>query len=264
MLHARPVALRSASFLEHLHSIRARSCKQGNGQGHRRRRNFSCEAEQHSSATLQRGQMDPQAVPEALSQVELLMQQGSRMTSVAQAVWAGFAREGDTVVDATCGNGHDSKWLAQAVGPTGMLYAFDIQEDAIRSTRAVLEDEVDPARLPTLEVVRACHSTLKEQVRGPVRLVCFNLGYLPGGDREVISRPSTTREAVEAALDLLQPSGLVSVLCYTGHPGGREEYEVVRQLGSQQHPDSFTVFENRILSRPNAPVLLLFWKRPAQ
>lgn len=45
--------------------------------------------------------------------------------------------------------------------------------------------------------------------------------------------------------------------------GGREEYEVVRQLGSQQHPDSFTVFENSILSRPNAPVLLLFWKRPA-
>ena len=54
---------------------------------------------------------------------------GARQTCVCpvQAVWAGFAREGDTVVDATCGNGHDSKWLAQAVGPTGTLYAFDIQ-----------------------------------------------------------------------------------------------------------------------------------------
>ncbi len=44
-----------------------------------------------------------------------------------QAIWAGFVREGDTVVDATCGNGYDSKWLAHAVGPTGTLFAIDIQ-----------------------------------------------------------------------------------------------------------------------------------------
>ncbi len=49
------------------------------------------------------------------------------MPVTAQAAWAGFVRTGDVVVDATCGNGLDSLWLARAVGRSGKLYAFDIQ-----------------------------------------------------------------------------------------------------------------------------------------
>ena len=64
---------------------------------------------------------------EPLSELERLMLQGGRMTNVAHAVWRRFVRPGDTVVDATCGNGHDCKWLAHAVGPSGRLVAFDIQ-----------------------------------------------------------------------------------------------------------------------------------------
>ena len=61
------------------------------------------------------------------AELERLMLEGGRMTSIAQAVWTRFVRPGDTVVDATCGNGHDTKWLAQAVGPSGRVFAFDIQ-----------------------------------------------------------------------------------------------------------------------------------------
>ena len=35
------------------------------------------------------------------------------------------------------------------------------QRDAIRSTRAVLEDEVDPARLPAVQFVQGCHSSMQ-------------------------------------------------------------------------------------------------------
>lgn len=56
---------------------------------------------------------------------------------------------------------------------------------------------------------------MKEQAQ----LVCFNLGFLPGGERELITKPGTTIAAIQAALDIVQPSGLVSVLAYTGHPG---------------------------------------------
>lgn len=58
------------------------------------------------------------------------VQRSRRYSGSAQAVWAGFVRQGDVAVDATCGNGHDSKWLAEAVGPQGKLYAFDIQARA--------------------------------------------------------------------------------------------------------------------------------------
>ena len=54
-----------------------------------------------------------------------------------QAIWAGFVRQGDTVVDATCGNGYDSKWLAQVVGPTGTLFAIDIQVQPIGTLFAI-------------------------------------------------------------------------------------------------------------------------------
>lgn len=59
--------------------------------------------------------------------LEQLLLDGARMTSIAHATWSHFVREGQTVVDATCGNGHDTKWLAETVGPTGRLFAFDIQ-----------------------------------------------------------------------------------------------------------------------------------------
>lgn len=61
------------------------------------------------------------------SPLEELLLQGSRVTGIAQNAWEQFVREGYTVVDATCGNGFDSKWLAEKIGPQGQLVAFDIQ-----------------------------------------------------------------------------------------------------------------------------------------
>jgi ubiquinone/menaquinone biosynthesis C-methylase UbiE len=46
---------------------------------------------------------------------------------------------GDTVVDATCGNGRDAVKLASLVGSSGVLHAFDIQEAAVETTRQLLQ-----------------------------------------------------------------------------------------------------------------------------
>ena len=50
-----------------------------------------------------------------------------RVTTLAHQIWRQVLREGDTAIDATCGRGSDSLWLANAVGPKGTVYAFDIQ-----------------------------------------------------------------------------------------------------------------------------------------
>ncbi|BDA41453.1 Putative rRNA methylase YtqB [Coccomyxa sp. Obi] len=183
------------------------------------------------------------------------------MTAIAQSAWQQLIKEGMTVVDATCGNGNDAKWLAERIGPQGQLFALDIQEDAIRSTKAVLEDEVDPQRLPHVRFIHGCHSTLKEHVQA-AHLVCFNLGFLPGGDREVISRPDTTVAAIKAAMSILEPRGVISILAYVGHPGGIEEYQAVQEVAKQVNPQEFSALEQRILNRPNAPVLIMLWRRP--
>lgn len=53
------------------------------------------------------------------------------------------------------------------------------------------------------------------------RLVAFNLGYLPGGDKTLITVPHTTEMALRAASKLLESKGLISIIVYVGHPGGR-------------------------------------------
>ena len=52
--------------------------------------------------------------------------------------------EGDVAVDFTMGNGGDTLFLSKTVGESGRVYAFDIQEEALISTRAYLEENNAP------------------------------------------------------------------------------------------------------------------------
>jgi hypothetical protein len=82
---------------------------------------------------------------------------------------------------------------------------------------------------------------LPETVRGKVRAVMFNLGYLPGGDKQRTTAIVTTLAALEQAREMLAPGGVISVLAYTGHPGGREEAEAVKAWSATLTPDYYNV-----------------------
>lgn len=145
---------------------------------------------------------------------------------------------GGIAVDATAGNGHDTLFLARSVGPGGRVYAVDLQERAIAATRARLAEAglEDRVRLCTAD-----HETLAERVdpddRGRVAAVMFNLGYLPGGDHTLITRPPTTLAALEAGRALLAPGGRMTILAYTGHPGGADEAAAVRAWATGSTPE---------------------------
>ncbi len=173
-----------------------------------------------------------------------------------------FLRErlkaGDRVADATCGNGRDTLLLAQLVGEAGRVWAFDLQEEALAATGELLAAH---GVLDRVELVRAGHEWLAEVVDGPLAAVVFNLGYLPGGDRRVITRPATTLPALAAALGLLAPGGLLLVVIYTGHDGAREEEESVTNWATALEPRSFNVWASRQLNRSAAaPYLVLVEK----
>jgi hypothetical protein len=141
---------------------------------------------------------------------------------LAQAWIAGRLRDGAVAVDATAGNGQDTVFLAGQVGPAGRVIAYDVQEVAILRTRERLEAAGLSDRV---ELRLACHRGLGADA--PFQAVMFNLGYRPGGDAAWITRPESTLPALEAAAAGLLPGGLVTVVCYPGHPGGREEAEAV-------------------------------------
>ena len=46
---------------------------------------------------------------------------------LAQEILERSVLPGDAVIDATMGNGHDTAFLCRAVGPSGRVYAFDVQ-----------------------------------------------------------------------------------------------------------------------------------------
>lgn len=158
---------------------------------------------------------------------------------------------GSLAVDATAGNGHDTLFLADGVGAGGHVYALDIQEEAALNTRKRLEAAGLADRVTVL--VRG-HQDMDKLVNEPVDAVMFNLGFLPGSDRSVITRPDTTREGIKSALRILKPGGRLSVVAYTGHPGSREEAEEVAGLLARLDLREFNVqkmvFWNSLVPSP--------------
>ncbi len=133
---------------------------------------------------------------------------------------------GGLAVDATAGNGHDTLFLARALGPHGRVHAFDVQAEALENTHRRLQ-AAGVERRVVLHL--SGHERLLEKLpsEGCACAVLFNLGYLPGGDKRLTTHAETTLTALEQALRALAPDGLLSVLAYRGHPGGRAEAEAV-------------------------------------
>jgi predicted methyltransferase len=161
------------------------------------------------------------------------------LTRVAHEQLREIIRPGDRVIDATAGNGHDTLFLAECVGPEGRVTAFDIQRTALDATRARLETAgvADRCRL-----VHAGHERMTDQVPGDwvggVAVVMFNLGYRPGGDKTVVTRPRTTLAAMAQAVRLLRVGGALSVMTYRGHGGGNDE-EVEVEAWLARLPDGY-------------------------
>ncbi len=164
-------------------------------------------------------------------------------------------REGDTAVDCTLGNGHDTCYLASLVGETGRVIGFDLQPDAVARTEERLREA---GLLERCELRCAGHERIAEFVTRPVRCIVFNLGWLPGGDKSVTTLWPTTRRAVTDALSLLAPMGLLTLCAYPGHAAGEEELRGLRELLASLRPQDFNVLHQRFLNAgPGAPECFL-------
>lgn len=153
------------------------------------------------------------------------------LTELAHQYLAEHVAVGDVVIDATCGNGYDTVLLAQLVGEAGQVVACDLQPQAIQQT------ETRCSGLKQVEYRLGDHAETFEQLRTEyeerVSAIVFNLGYLPGGDKEKTTQVPTTLKALSAGKKLLKSGGIFSILAYVGHPGGTIEDEAVRQLLSE-------------------------------
>lgn len=173
-----------------------------------------------SDPSHQPGQTDPSAGPRPCGLPNAV--------KLARDLVGRHLRAGDVAVDATVGNGHDTLWLASLVGPGGLVIGCDVQPAAIASGRARLEAA---GMLPRVRLVTGDHARLADwiepAVRPRVRVVMFNLGYLPGSDKTVTTRCDSTLAALSALAVWLPPGALVTVVAYPGHEGGAAERDAV-------------------------------------
>lgn len=183
-------------------------------------------------------------LPSVLQQAKLLMR--DRLTA------------GGIAVDATVGNGHDTLFLAECVGESGRVFGFDIQKEALASATARLS-EAGVIRRVTL--FHAGHERWSEvlppTLKGRIQAVTFNLGYLPGGDKRIVTRPDTTIQALDAAFSWLAPGGIIAAVLYSGHPGGKEERDRVLRWASDLDQRRGQALWCRFLNQQNDPPTLL-------
>ena len=159
-------------------------------------------------------------------------------------------REGDTVVDATMGNGHDTELLAELVGETGKVYAFDIQLLAIENTNTRLKELGFEDRA---ELILDGHENIDIHIKEKVKFIIYNLGYLPKGDHTITTNSNTTIGSIEKGLNLLQLGGMILVVMYPGHESGLLEKLAIEDFSSALNQKEFSVASIRFINQVNNP-----------
>lgn len=183
---------------------------------------------------------------------------------LAHHYWEALLEEGDWAIDATCGNGRDSLKLTELLlkcGSNSGLIALDIQPIAIKNTQELLAKSLGEEKLSRVHFYCQSHASfppLSEEK--PIRLIVYNLGYLPKGDKTLTTLTTSTLESLEQAKNRIVPGGAICITCYPGHSeGALEEHALLKELSSFS-PEEWNICFHQFLNRNASPSLLLLQK----
>lgn len=173
--------------------------------------------------------------------------------SLAQLWMSHFIHEGNFCIDATAGRGNDTAFLCELVGEKGKVIAFDIQEEAVMSTKTLLAQKGLEA-----EVYLESHTQMDQYAQaGTVDGIMFNFGYLPGGDHQICTHKEDSILAIEKALDLIKVQGVIGLCIYHGGDTGFEEKEAIMAYLKTINPKKYTVLVHDFYNKPNFPPIFV-------
>ena len=165
-------------------------------------------------------------------------------------------KQGGVYIDATMGKGNDTLLLCEMAGEQGEVFAFDIQEDAIRITSELLESHGYTERI---HLIQDGHENMDQYVsEGTVDAICFNFGYLPGGDHQIATKAKTSVLAIEKGLKILKTGGMMSLCIYSGGDTGFEEKDAILEYLKTIPSKEYTVITNQYFNRENNPPIPVF------
>ncbi|MCC5909868.1 MAG: class I SAM-dependent methyltransferase [Clostridiaceae bacterium] len=183
-----------------------------------------------------------------------------RPTEFAHIAIESKIQKGSVVIDATLGNGYDTLFLYNIVGNEGKVFSFDIQVQSLQNTEALLQKH--NLQHSSITLIHDGHENIKKYVNERIDAAMFNLGYLPKGNKDIITKPDTTIKAISTVLELLNRGGIISIVIYYGHKGGIHEKNCVLDYIETLTYEEYTVLQcDYINHENNPPVVLLIEKK---
>ncbi len=170
---------------------------------------------------------------------------------LAHEFLSAHVKSGDLCIDCTAGRGNDTAFLCSLVGDGGRVLAFDIQPEAVESTKALLNER---GYADVGEVYLESHANVDRYAEeGTVKAAVFNFGWLPGGDHSINTRADSSVEALKKCLKLLTPDGIMSLSVYYGRDTGTEERDAILGFLRGLPLREYTVIVSEFANRPNDP-----------
>lgn len=195
-----------------------------------------------------------------MNEVEEYMRKSNRnpsqITQWCHTIIMSCAKRGGVYIDATMGKGHDTEFLCRLAGETGSVLAFDIQKEAILFTEERLKKQ---GILNRASLILDGHEHMEKYAdEETVDVICFNFGYLPGGNHRIATKAATSLEAIEKGLKLLKPGGMMSLCIYSGGDTGFEEKKEILEYLKDISSEKYIVIVNAYYNRGNHPPLPVF------
>lgn len=162
-----------------------------------------------------------------------------------------FTLDKEIAIDATLGNGFDTDFLSNLFNK---VYAFDIQEEACSNYIKNKKDNVI--------VINDSHHLFKNYIYEGVSCIMYNLGFLPGGDKNITTLHKTSLESIKEGLDLLKSGGIMTICIYRGHYEGKIEESCILEYLKTLPKNQFGVMIQSYLNRQEiSPLLVVVEKK---
>jgi methylase of polypeptide subunit release factors len=184
----------------------------------------------------------------------------TNMLSAAKRLFELSIKENGIYADFTMGNGNDTLYIKKMC-PSGKIYAFDIQKEALEITKKLLEYEncLDE----NVHLICDSHARFKKYIPEFAELdgAIFNLGYLPGGDKSVTTKAYSTLFCLKEALGILKEGAVIVISVYPGHGEGAKEGEEILNYAANLDKRQFDCLYHRLINIPEAPFIIAFQKK---
>ena len=165
-------------------------------------------------------------------------------------------------IDATMGKGNDTKLLCELAKDQGRILAFDIQKEALEETEKMLNGYEIGRKMyedGRIQLILDGHEHMEMYAKSETAdVICFNFGYLPGGDHRIATKVETSVEAIKKGLKILKRGGMMSLCIYSGGDTGFEEKDAILEYLRSLPAREYTVIQHTYFNRGNNPPMPVF------